>query len=192
MNAKQDYLQSAPTELIAVQRQHSQTEHASNSFAQFLWRAKGTKKMLKRSYHEIIDLLNILNKKQEKNIFGVIFELLSLWLWFVSTCTFWPRRLIFLFLEGAFLCCSSKASAGMWIMSHLVLTCDAKHNKNNNPVWFPGATGTQKLYRVQTCAHLPSFHPMHVVIIISGGAIVWSQTERCYTPDFWVKFRKCC
>lgn len=65
----------------------------------------------------------------------------------------------------------------MGITTHLVLTCDAKRNKNNNPVWFPGATGTQKLYRVQTCELLPSFHPMDVVIIISGEAIVHGVTD---------------
>lgn len=70
MNAKQDYLQSAPTELTAIWQQHSQTEHANHSFAQCICgEQRGQRKRWKKLYHEVIHLLNIPNKKQEKIIF---------------------------------------------------------------------------------------------------------------------------
>lgn len=75
-----------------------------------------------------------------------------------------PRRWLFPLLSGALLCFALKhlqeCEQCLTTCSHLTHTKKkVKHNKNKNPVWFPGATGTQQLSRVQTCRHTPGFHP---------------------------------
>lgn len=100
MNAKQDYLQSAPTELTAIWQQHSQTEHANHSFAQCICgEQRGQRKRFKKLYHEVIHLLHIPNKKQEKiifrqflNYFGFDYDLYILF-----------DHWLLLYLTGAFL-----------------------------------------------------------------------------------------